>query len=161
MRSLLIITIALLAGVCASQFPEYAQQYRQRVGGAVVELEKIVVQFDADAGEFGLNRQEALERYVASQDEFLNLRGKSMSEIIARYEFLSAHYTRLTEAAPFARLWVFAKERDNEIARDTLDIYEPAVPATSEGAVHAAGGFGAVWLFLSALFGRRRKTAEA
>jgi len=34
--------LALFAAVLGSQFPEFAQQYRQRLGGALDELDRIV-----------------------------------------------------------------------------------------------------------------------
>ena len=40
--------IGLLLGFVLSQTPEFAQQYRQRLGGAVDELQRIVLQFDDD-----------------------------------------------------------------------------------------------------------------
>ena len=164
MKKLVIIIFALICGLAASQFPEFEQQYRQRLSGAVTELARIVSRFDDDAGQFGLSRDEALSRYLASSDEFLNLRGKSMGEIIARYDYLSAHEERLENAGQFERLWVFARDRDMELARDTAGIYEPALPITTEGLAHAAGGFAgglAIFGLLLWPFGRRRHRAVA
>jgi len=39
----LAVAIALIAGL------EFAQQYRQRIGGALDELRRIVAEFDAEA----------------------------------------------------------------------------------------------------------------
>ena len=41
--------VGVLCGALASQAPEFAQQYRQRLGGALDELTAIVAQFDDDA----------------------------------------------------------------------------------------------------------------
>ncbi|MEM9851772.1 MAG: DUF2937 family protein, partial [Pseudomonadota bacterium] len=48
-----------LAGGCAmlcatSQFPEFSQQYVQRLGGAVDELRRVAADFDASARAAGL-----------------------------------------------------------------------------------------------------------
>lgn len=160
MKKMIILLGALLGGVFASQFPEYAQQYRQRLAGAVGELERVVAQFDADATQGGLSRNDALVEYQRSGSEFLSHRGNSMGQTIARYERLSAHLTAMNEANPAQRLWVFATQRDMELAEDTLDIYEPAVPVTPVGAAHAAGGFAAGWALLALLmtpFGKKRR----
>ena len=45
----LSMAIGLLCGLAATQAPEFAQQYRQRLAGAVDELSRIVNQFDAEA----------------------------------------------------------------------------------------------------------------
>ena len=52
MRALgrLIVGLAAAGGaLTASQLPEFTQQYRQRLGGAVDELLRVVADFDADA----------------------------------------------------------------------------------------------------------------
>jgi hypothetical protein len=149
MKSFFTLIFALICGVGTSQFPEFEQQYRQRLSGAINELSKIVVGFDADAVQVGLSREDALQRYVASTDSFLNLRGKSMTEIIRRFEFLSEHQVKLESAGEFERIWIFAKEGDTELTRDTVEIFEPAVPVTTEGAMFAAGGMSIGWMLLS------------
>lgn len=163
MKRLIILIFAMGCGLAASQFPEFAQQYRQRLGGAVDELARVVTQFDNDAAAAGLNRDVALERYAKSGDEFLGQRGDTLTATISRYEYLNTHLRDLTEAGTFERLAVFAKERDPEISRAALQAYEPAVPTTAEGAAHAAGGLAGGWIFLNLLgmpFGRRRRLAQ-
>ncbi|HTM76667.1 MAG TPA: DUF2937 family protein, partial [Devosia sp.] len=61
----------LMLALALSQFPEYAQQYTQRLGGAVDELRVITEDFDRAAQQGGLDRQQALIRYEASEDDFL------------------------------------------------------------------------------------------
>jgi len=53
-----------------SQAPEFSQQYKQRLGGAINELATVVRQFDEDATSQGLTRQEALDTLQTSQEEF-------------------------------------------------------------------------------------------
>ena len=58
----------LALGVVLSQFPEYAQQYTQRLGGAVDELRIITEDFDraADGGRADARRRRSA-RYIAVQ----------------------------------------------------------------------------------------------
>ena len=56
------LAIAVLAGLIGSQGPEFAQQYRQRLGGALEELNRIVAEFDAEVGRQNLTRVEGLGR---------------------------------------------------------------------------------------------------
>ena len=65
-----VITLAGgVAGAASfSQFPEFSQQYIQRMGGAVDELTRFVAEFDADAAELGLSRQAALVDLAAGGD---------------------------------------------------------------------------------------------
>ena len=46
--------LSLLGAALATQAPEFAQQYRQRLGGAIDELRGMVAQFDAEASFCGL-----------------------------------------------------------------------------------------------------------
>ena len=43
------LAFGLLGGLVASQAPEFGQQYRQRLGGAIDELNRVVARFDEDA----------------------------------------------------------------------------------------------------------------
>ena len=63
MRRTLGILGGLALGLCLSQFPEYAQQYTQRLGGAVDELHIITTEFEVAAKEAGLTLEQAIDRY--------------------------------------------------------------------------------------------------
>ena len=60
MIRLLAFIGGLGGAVSLSQFPEFSQQYLQRLAGAVDELQVIVETFDADAKGANLTRDEAL-----------------------------------------------------------------------------------------------------
>jgi len=138
---MLALVAGLLAGAAASQFPEFVQQYTQRLGGAVDELRAFVVAFDNDAAAAGLTRTEALAEYQTVTTEFLMAQGARAEERIDRYERLSAGQAALEAAGPFQRALVFARDHDNAIARNTLAAFRPAVPVTPEGFVYAGAGF--------------------
>lgn len=137
---ILILVLGLGCGVTTAQFPEFVQQYGQRLGGAADELASIVQTFDADAARHNLTRAEALQRYENTGDAFLGARGQRMAETVRRYERLSEHRDTLEQAAPFRRLVVFMRDFDPEFAQATLETYKPAVPVTQEGIAHAAAG---------------------
>jgi hypothetical protein len=146
-----------------SQAPEYTQQYSQRLAGAVDELSAIIGQFDADAAEFGLTRQEGLERYGASTDAFLAERGTSMQAIVDRHARLSEQLAELRGAPPTERLFELARYFDTDVGAATLEDFRPAL-LTIEGLGHAlvglAGGFVVFWLAtgLAVAPFRRRRT---
>jgi len=60
--------IGLLLGFVLSQTPEFAQQYRQRLGGAIDELQRIVQQFDNDSRRAGYDRTSALRLMPGNPD---------------------------------------------------------------------------------------------
>jgi hypothetical protein len=57
----LALAIAVLAGLIGSQGPEFAQQYRQRMGRALEELNRIVSEFDAEVRGQNMTRAEGLK----------------------------------------------------------------------------------------------------
>ena len=149
-----------------SQFPEYAQQYTQRLGGAVDELRVITEDFDRAAVAGGLGRAEALERYNASNDDFLAGRSSSMTATFQRYEQLSSTLVQIENAGAIERFQSLPAYLDTDIGRRTLEAYRPAVPVTMEGILYAGGGFilgylvlSGLWRFVSMPFKRKRYAA--
>ena len=138
----LALAIAVLAGLIGSQGPEFAQQYRQRLGGALEELNRIVSEFDADSAE-NLTRAEGLSRLERNDDPLARERGADMSKAIERAKRLNEQIQAMNSAGPLMRLYVVATTFDPEIARSTLDNYEPAEPL-SLGAL-VAGSLAALW----------------
>lgn len=147
-----------------SQFPEYAQQYTQRLGGAVDELRVITEDFDRAAVAGGLDRAAALQRYNASNDEFLAGRGTSMTATFQRYDQLSTTLARIEDAGPVERFQSLPAYLDTDIGRRTLQAYKPAIPVTVEGILYAGAGFilgylvlSGLWRFCALPFKRRQK----
>ena len=132
------LAVALIAGLLGSQGPEFAQQYRQRIGGALDELRLIVTQFDDETAKENLTRSEGLRRLQTNSDPLARQRGEDMTAIIARADRLQQQLSAMSSAGPLLRLYVMAKDFDPQIAWRTLDNFEPATPLTLE-ALTAAG----------------------
>lgn len=148
-------SLSLLAGACLgvalSQFPEYAQQYTQRLAGAVDELQRVVADFDAAAHAGGLTREEALAHYAASPDKFIAGRGAGMRATIVRYDQLDAMLGEIRGATPLERLMLLPDFADTEIGRRTLGDFKPAVPVTPEGFLWGGAGLLIGYLVASTL----------
>ncbi len=138
---LIALLIAGSTAVATSQLPEFVQQYTQRLGGALDELTTFVTQFDKDAEAAGLNREQALDAYRRSQNSFLGQRRESVVGIMDRYERLSSLKKSLEQSGPVVRIGTFFKELESDIAENTWSDFQPAVPVTIEGAIHAGAGF--------------------
>src|SRR5947209_4121651 len=76
--------IGLFFGIVASQVPEYAQQYRQRLGGAIDELNALIAGYDANATQSGKTREDAISGMQKSEDRFAQVSGDQMRDTIAR-----------------------------------------------------------------------------
>ncbi|MBB4575048.1 DUF2937 family protein [Rhizobium lentis] len=149
---IIAIVAGLAGGTVLSQAPEFAQQYRQRIGGAIDELRVIVEDFNRQATEHHLNRQQALKTYAQSSDDFLRDRGASMQSTIARYETLLSQQLKLGAAAPVTKPFVLIGEPDDVVFANTLRDFVPGVPVSFAGLVWAAIGFISAWV-IAALLG--------
>lgn len=152
-----------LAGAAGlSQYPEFAQQYTQRLAGQVEALRVVVSDFDATADRAGLDRDAALAQMTGSA--FLDDRRRDMTRTFARYERLSVSLSRLEDASPMQRLLLPHRLGDPETLSGTWSTYEPAMPLTAPGAVSAGVGYLGGWLSVAGLlsliawpFRRRRR----
>jgi hypothetical protein len=167
MRRMLALVGGVLVAVTLSQFPEYAQQYVQRLGGAVDELRAITLEFDAAAIDAGLSREQAIARFAAMPDTFIQGRGVSIDRIFVRYETLSTSLAAIENASGLERAFRLPQYTDPEIAARTLEVFRPAVPVTPEGFLYAFAGFVLGYLITSGLvrflmlpFRKRKKVVE-
>lgn len=137
----LALFFAMLAGVVSAQFPEYAQQYRQRLGGALDELNAIIARFDADAAQSGLSEQGGIMRLKSNPDVFVQGRAGQMKDVIARRDRLAQQSQAFTHDGNFRRVWELAAHADPSIAWRAYQSFEPGIPVTTEGIVSAVIGF--------------------
>lgn len=159
------LIVGLAIGFLLSQLPEFAQQYRQRLGGAVDELQRIVQQFDEDSLRSGYDRAAALRVMSANPERLIRDQAGRMNDTLSRYARLREQEEAFRSGGPFVRLVSFVQNFDRPLVERTYDAFEPAVPVTAEGVLLAGGGFVAgysIVLIVAALFrGRRRRTTSA
>lgn len=141
-RRVLVLLIVASCGVLFSQAPEFAQQYRQRLAGAIDELTIIIQAFDEQANHAGLDRQAALNVYTMSQESFLRQQGDAMRRSFARYQVLSDQLDDLSAASPILRPLMILREGDQGIVTNVWRDFVPALPVSIAGIVWA--GFGMV-----------------
>lgn len=148
----MVLVVALGGAVGASQLPEFAQQYRQRIGGAIEELGRVVAEFDRDAAENGLTREQALEMHARSAEPLFQDRGESAAETIDRFQTLLKQRSDFASASPFWEPVVLAYS-DETTLTGTWNDFRPAVPVTIVGLGWAAAGFVAA-AFIAWFLGR-------
>lgn len=153
--------LGISLGVAMSQFPEYSQQYVQRLGGAAQELAAVVSDFDATAKSAGKTRDQALQEL--SGTEFLDGRQGDMRSTISRSAYLNETYAMLKDANAYERLSHINRLTDSTIAQSAWEDFEPAIPLTPESLILLllgyAGGYGSLTgakKVSSAVFSRRR-----
>jgi Protein of unknown function (DUF2937) len=157
--------LAILGGVSGavalSQFPEFSQQYLQRLGGKVDALTAVAAQFDATASANGLTREAALAAIVGSP--VLEDQQADMRFTLTLQARLTENLTLLRAAGPLERLTMPQRLADRDTLQATWADFKPAIPATTEGAITAGIGYVTGWTLIAALmkllalpFGRRR-----
>ena len=159
------MAVGLLLALAFSQAPEFVQQYRQRLGGAVDELKRAIALFDAEAQAQSLSRDAAIARLRANADPLVQARGIDLGGDVERERRLEAQDEAFAGAGPVARYWVFVERFDPEVAGRAYAIYQPAVPVTAAGFAAAAVGFvmgyGGVRVVAAPFRRRRRRDAVA
>jgi hypothetical protein len=162
---------ALLFGVASTQMPEFWQQYRQRLGGAIDELTVIVAQFDTQATAQSLTPDAAIARLEANPDPLVQGRGDEMHRIIARLAQLRRGAAAFNDPNIAGRWLTLFETFDPYIARRAYATFQPAIPTSAEGFLAGVIGFivggGLVHLIglpirhRHKLFGRRSKPDPA
>jgi hypothetical protein len=160
----LILAASLATGVAGSQFPEFSQQYLQRLGGQYDALSQIARDFDASASNAGLTRDAALAEIRGST--FSDAHRADMQRAFARLERVTADLALLRAASPLERMALPHRFRDSETLSATWADFRPAVPLTIEGAMATGIGFLAGLIGLNSLlallrlpFGKRARAA--
>ena len=157
----IILVGALTTGVAGSQFPEFSQQYLQRLGGQYDALSQVAADFDASAKSAGLTREAALAEIKGGA--FQDAHRADMAHVFTRLDRITADLTLLRAAGPLERMALPQRFRDVETLSATWADFRPAVPVTMDGAIATIAGMIAGWLgltgifaLLGTVFGRRR-----
>ena len=145
----LVMGGSLLGAGTLSQFPEYATQYQQRLGGAVEALTQVVEDFDRSAEKEGMTRDEALADM--SGTAFLENRRGDMERTFGRHARLTEDLARIEAASQMEQLAMPQRFLDREIAEAALENFKPAVPLTAAGAVAAVAGYVLGWAVIAGL----------
>ena len=150
MWRILAIMGGVSGAVALSQFPEFSQQYLQRLAGKVDALAQVAAQFDATAAAHGMTREAALVGMAGTP--LLVDQQADQRAVFARGAALADNLAVLRAASPLARLTMPQRFGDSETLAATYADFRPAVPATSEGAVTAGIGYAGGWALVGALW---------
>lgn len=132
---------ATFSALLTTQMPEYWQQYRQRLEGAIDELAAIVQQFDKEASEQGLSEAAAIVRLEANADILARERGIDMQQAVNRLKKLREADSAFNDKNLPEKWWTLVRTFDPAIAARAYETYQPAVPTTSDGFIAGVIGF--------------------
>jgi len=126
----LALAIGILCGLVGSQAPEFAQQYRQRLAGALDELSRAIAAFDAQSAAQSLSREEGVARLKDNPDPLARQRGEAIESDVKRASRLQAQLDAL-RAGGLNGFAGFIANFDAATAGRALEDYSPAVPLTA------------------------------
>ena len=132
--------LCAVGAVAFSQFPEFMQQYLQRLEGHLDEARLALDRFQDAASKSGMSLEQLVAGAAQNPDKSMGRLGEVVREAMARVNELGNADEALRQASMWTRPFVFLRHADWGIARATLGIYRPAVPTTTEGLVYAAVG---------------------
>jgi hypothetical protein len=135
------LIIALAFGAFFSQGPEFTQQYYQRIGGAVDELQRMTDQFNENARRLGYDRKSALGVMSSDSKPLIQGLARIETENAERLARLRKQQADLTDASAIGRVFYLAANYDTPLAQATWNAFEPAVPLTPVGFGFALFGF--------------------
>jgi hypothetical protein len=140
---------AALGAAVFAQFPEFYQQYLQRLGGRLDQARLDVARIAQDAAILGRSVQAYIEELLASGTEAARLAARRELARLDSADQLQGAYAALRDAGPLERPIALLRHLDGGVARETLRVFEPAVPVTIEGLLYGAAGLVAGLLLLS------------
>lgn len=137
----LALFVALLFAFAATQLPEFLQQYKQRLGGAIDELSAVVSRFESDSAQQGLTQTGGIDRLRANSDRFVQQRGEQEQVNVARLQTLRDAQAQFRSEGPLAQYATLVSRFDSRVAQGALGDFSPAVPTTPQGFVFGFVGF--------------------
>lgn len=146
MRRLTIWAVALACAALVAQLPAFAQQYTQRLGGAVDELAAQLAALDARAGALDLDRNAYVRRFLANPDPVIRAEGDNLAALMGRHLLLSRDLEALRAAPAGMRGLAMLGRLDPGLAWRTAADFRPALPLSLEGALHAGAGLAMGWV---------------
>jgi Protein of unknown function (DUF2937) len=139
-ETLLDRALCIVGAVAFSQFPEFMQQYLQRLEGHLDEARLQVGRFKEAAAQAGMTLDQMIAGTGQNPDPSMVRLGGVIRSAVARVDELAAADDALRHASLWGRPFAFLGHVDWGIARATLAIYRPAVPTTAEGLLYAGVG---------------------
>ena len=136
--------LCVAGAVAFSQFPEFMQQYLQRLEGHLDEARLALDRFKDAATQSGMSLEQLVSGAAANPDKAMGKLGEVVRASMSRVDELAASDAALRGASAWTRPFVFLAHADWGIARATLSIYRPAIPTTAEGLAYACAGIAVV-----------------
>jgi len=153
MRGLFCVILGLVMAAALCQEPEFLQQYRQQLDGAIGILQAEADRFDADARAQSLTRDQALGRLTTNPDPVVVAEGSQRQAAFFRLASLLRDRAELAEPGLIHGVTTLVRHLDRPVAQAALTKLRPAAPLSEDGLFFAGLGFLIGFLLGGALLG--------
>lgn len=145
LESLIDRALAIIGSVTLAQFPQFYSQYLQRLGGHLEEARRIVSEYSRAADSFNLTLHEYIQIHLIADNPVLQSTGTIIENSLTRLADLEKSFQALKAGTIFDRWWIFLKNLDPVIFRQTCSEYTPGLSITIEGLIYALAGLLITW----------------
>lgn len=130
------------------QAPAFFQQYLQRLGGHMRELEFQVAAIEKVANAHKKSLQEYINYFQSHTDGVISTQGEIMNSLVLRYEKFKNAFDSLFEASLAMRPFSFFYHFKADVVGEALHHFEPGITFSAESVIYGAiGGVGGYFLF--------------
>lgn len=139
------------------QLPLYMQHYQQNLVGHVDELQWQIDSMREVAFESGKTLEQFIQKFVGSEDKDFSGQGELMTQMVTRWEKMSASLQSLIHASVVTRPLLFLFHLRADVASSSFRTFTFGIPFTLEGVIYAATGMLVgyfVYRAFSRVFGR-------
>ncbi|MCL2155228.1 MAG: DUF2937 family protein [Leptospirales bacterium] len=132
--------VSVVGAVIFIQIPTFLVQYKQRLGGHVDELARLINQYKSAAAGNGKTVEEYIGLHLNSGvNEFIST-GKLMTENMERFNELSLALLNLSESSGIKKLFVFLKSMDFDIFKETYKDFVPGISFSLDSILYCIVG---------------------
>lgn len=131
---------AVAGALLFSQFPAFYQQYIQRLGGHLEELNRYLHQLERLAQHSSKTLPEYIHKFLTSSDADFSAQGVLMQSLVQRQLELSDYYQQLRISPALFRPWALLTHFESESARGALADFEFGLVLSLEGLAYAVLG---------------------
>lgn len=123
-----------------AQFPEFFQQYLQRLQGHAAELRRLIAQWEQLAQKSHQSLTAYIQSFVEHADPTVGQHGLLLQQGVERLNQLSDYSIQLQQATAWSKPWLFFWNLQPDIAEATFAHFQPGVALTWEGLSYALVG---------------------
>lgn len=145
LESLFDRALAIVGSITLAQFPQFYAQYIQRLGGHLDEARRIVSEYSKAASSFHLTLQEYIQVHLTAQNSVLQSTGNIIENSLTRLADLEKSFQALKGGTLFNRWWIFLKNMNPDIFKQTCSEYTSGLSLTLESLIYALAGLLITW----------------